>query len=416
MQSAKTPSSDQHTDWLRIAICFVAGMLAVSHNGKLPGAIPALQDQLGFSLTAAGVLVSAFSFVAAGCGIFISRTLRQFPFWLVAMSGLMLSGTASIIATFFDDFLVLTLMRTLEGLGFMFCIVSLPALIQAQASPKDRNLAMAIWSCFVPAGLGLTMILVAPLQLGQGWVLIWQVIGLLSVVCGLVMVLAFRIVAPARIEISNMAMHSKPASSGLWKDLTRHKDIWVVFLIFLPFSVSFQPVMAFLPSLLIDTTGFGLGSAASLTGFIILLNIAGNLLAARILRRGMTPQNLMRIAMLVNMICASMVFIAELPVWLQIASGMVFSAISGLLPGVAWIAIGLFSENRQQSSVYSAALIQTAGIGQLLGPVALAGFVDFSGSWSYAALPIALAGLFGLYCVKALGRDGQSRLTRPLAY
>ena len=130
----------------------------------------------------------------------------------------------------------------------------------------------------------------------------------------------------------------------------------------------------------------------------------------------MTPQNLMRIAMLVNMICASMVFIAELPVWLQIASGMVFSAISGLLPGVAWIAIGLFSENRQQSSVYSAALIQTAGIGQLLGPVALAAFVDFSGSWSYAALPIALAGLFGLYCVKALGRDGQSRLTRPLAY
>ena len=109
-----------------------------------------------------------------------------------------------------------------------------------------------------------------------------------------------------------------------------------------------------------------------------------------------------------------MVFISELPVWLQIASGMVFSALSGLLPGVAWIGIGLFSENRQQSALYSAALIQTAAIGQLIGPILLAGFVDLSGSWSYAALPIALAGLFGLYCVRALGRDGQSILTRPL--
>lgn len=413
MQSADDRLISQKTDWLRIALCFVAGMLTISHNAKLPGAIPALQEQLGFSLTAAGILVSAFSIITAGFGIFISRAMRRFPLWFVAMSALILGGGASIIASFFEDFLILSVMRVIEGLGYLLCVVSLPALIQAHARADDRNLVMAIWSCFVPAGMGVTMIVIAPMQSGQGWMFIWQVIGFISLAVGLLVVLAFKIFTKPG-TLNETQTHHKSPSPSLWQNLTRHKDILIIFLIFLPFSVSFQPVMAFLPSLLIDTTGFQLSSASSLTGIIILLNIIGNLLAPRILRAGVTPQNVLAIAMLVNMVCASMVFISELPVWLQIASGMVFSALSGLLPGVAWIGIGLFSENRQQSALYSAALIQTAAIGQLIGPILLAGFVDLSGSWSYAALPIALAGLFGLYCVRALGRDGQSILTRPL--
>ncbi|MGB0635485.1 MAG: hypothetical protein ACPGKG_07770 [Paracoccaceae bacterium] len=80
----------------------------------------------------------------------------------MAASSLLISGISSALVTLTNDFTVLMLSRLVEGAGFMLGIVSLPMLIATNSNARDRPLALAIWSCFVPIGIGLTLAFSAP--------------------------------------------------------------------------------------------------------------------------------------------------------------------------------------------------------------------------------------------------------------
>ena len=84
------------------------------------------------------------------------------------------------------------LSRFVEGAGFMLGIVSLPMLIAAHSNNKDRALALAIWSCFVPIGIGVTLAFSASSLNLIGWRGIWLAIGGLSVCGSAIVVFVFQ--------------------------------------------------------------------------------------------------------------------------------------------------------------------------------------------------------------------------------
>ena len=51
-------NNEDRTSWFKIIVCFFAGVLLVSHTGKIPGVIPAIQGEFDLSLTKGGFLVS----------------------------------------------------------------------------------------------------------------------------------------------------------------------------------------------------------------------------------------------------------------------------------------------------------------------------------------------------------------------
>jgi MFS family permease len=68
---------------------------------------------------------------------------------------------------------LLLLSRFLEGAGLIAVAVSAPALLTSAAAPADRRFALGIWSSYLPAGVGLIMLL-APLTLPLGgWRALW---------------------------------------------------------------------------------------------------------------------------------------------------------------------------------------------------------------------------------------------------
>ena len=108
-------NSQTQTSWFKIIVCFIAGVLLVSHTGKIPGVIPAIQGEFDLSLTKVGFLVSGFSLVGLLFGLWFGHFFQRYPLWSVAASSLLISGLSSVLVTLTNNFTVLMLSRFVEG-------------------------------------------------------------------------------------------------------------------------------------------------------------------------------------------------------------------------------------------------------------------------------------------------------------
>jgi predicted MFS family arabinose efflux permease len=77
------------------------------------------------------------------------------------------------------------LSRFLEGMGFILLVVSAAPLLVAATLPADRATAFSIWTCYMPTG-GTLILLIAPLALATlGWRSLWIGLALYTVLCAL---------------------------------------------------------------------------------------------------------------------------------------------------------------------------------------------------------------------------------------
>ena len=245
-------NSKTQTSWFKIIVCFIAGVLLASHTGKIPGAIPLIQGEFNLSLTKVGFFVSGFSLVGLLFGLWFGHFFQRYPLWGVAASSLLISGLSSALVTLTNDFTVLMLSRFAEGTGFMLGIVSLPMLVAANSNANDRPLALAIWSCFVPIGIGLTLAFSAPSLSLIGWRGIWLLISALSIVGSIIITVVFS----KSLKGSLFTSKEKPKRSEPIRRVFNTKEVILFGALFLLFSVQFQPTVAYLPSLLLGTVSY----------------------------------------------------------------------------------------------------------------------------------------------------------------
>lgn len=80
------------------------------------------------------------------------------------------------------------------------------------------------------------------------------------------------------------------------------------------------------------------------------------------------------------------------PVLGRLGAGVLFSAVSGVIPGALFAGVPRHAPTPGQTSTLSGLLLQGAAIGQLIGPMTAAWFAGGSGSWSnvlWFTLPVA---------------------------
>ena len=382
-------NSQTQTSWFKIIVCFIAGVLLVSHTGKIPGVIPAIQGEFDLSLTKVGFLVSGFSLVGLLFGLWFGHFFQRYPLWSVAASSLLISGLSSVLVTLTNNFTVLMLSRFVEGAGFMLGIVSLPMLIAAHSSNKDRALALAIWSCFVPIGIGVTLAFSASSLNLIGWRGIWLAIGGLSVCGSAIVVFVFQVTYSATQPNSQKEYRKTESIFTVFKT----KEVILFGILFLLFSVQFQPTVAYLPSLLLGNGDLALNTATYITAIGVAFNATGNLFSVWLLRNSrLGTFQLLTISIFMNLIFCSLIFLTDLSLQIRLASSFIFLGSSGLLPGLIWIHLNKISRSQNISQVFSAFIIQCSFIGQFLGPIIIGFMVDFSGKWSSSVYTTLLAG------------------------
>lgn len=402
---------DGATRWVAVWALFLSGCTLALHAGKVPSALLPLREELDLSLTAAGAIVATYAVLIALGGIAAGLLVGVVGHVRFAVGGTALAGLGSLLGATADALPRLLTGRVLEGAGWIIAVVALPSLLARLANTADRPLVMGLWGAFVPVGAG-SMLLVAPAIQGlAGWRLSWLVAGSVSLAASVI------VARVCRRERDRLVPLAPPASSvreslrpvvrspfaDALADLGR-PDAWLVGACFLLYSFQFTAVTSFLPTLLVETARFALGPAAALTAFVILGNALGNVAAGYLPRRGVGHVPVLAFAALASGAAAAVAYQAGWPVPLRIAAVFGFSVIAGLVPGTLFATMPRVASSPATLGVLIGLMLQCAGVGQWLGPLALPAVVERLGSWSAAALPISLAAVLGAVAAFGLRR------------
>ncbi len=385
----------QPSSWPRIWIAFLAGCVAAFQIGKTFASLALIIDELSLSLVQAGLILSLFSLIAAIAGAGFGLLADRVGHLRMALVGLALSAAGSFIGAQVSSLEFLLLSRLLEGFGFILTIVALPSLISRSASEQDRPLAMGLWGAFMPAGIGMSMLITPLLVDWHGWRGLWNDVGTMMLIWGAVLYFAFRrSAAPPGLQLNAVDFIAK---------LLRTGPLLVV-AGFVCYSSLYQSLTAFLPTMLVTGYDVPLAQAAHFGAIVVVGNIIGNVSAGWLIGRGFAAWKLLTVSFVMMGLCAMLVFASITEPAFKVAAGFLFSAFGGMFPGTAFVLAARYSPSPAQMALMAGFMLQGAGIGQTIGPLMVSSVVEIANDWNYANLVVAAMAAIGLASALLLRR------------
>lgn len=396
----------QQTDWRAILVVVAAGMAAALQIGKVPAAIPVLRAEFGFDLGLAALLISMLTLTSALVGMAVGLLADRFGRKRLMLLGLGLNVVSGLLAVAGDGVVVLFAGRLLESVGFICIVVGGPSLILGLASGPKQRQAIALWSCYMPAGAAVMMLLALPTLEHIGWRGFWLLgVGLnLMVAVALWWALRGHPDRPGgRLSPSSMldAMRLTATSAGPA----------LLAAIFGAYAAAYIVVLGLLPAWLTEVFGLAPGRAAALAGVAVGANIAGNLATGWLLNRGLSRAMLFTVTALVVALLVMAVYL--LPVGLGPRYGLVlaFSAACGIIPSACFSGVGVHAPRPDLIAATNGLIMQGSQFGQLVVPPVAGKLVEVTGSWPsllWGVVPLLLGvAVMGL----ALGRLERQSLT-----
>ena len=367
------------TRWPVALILLGCGVIAAAHIGKGAPAIPALKSDLGVDDVTAGLMLASISLAAALFAYPLGRQLRRFEPTRVLVLALAWLGLLSIAGSFFTQTLPILLARSAESLGYLVVVLVVPGLLGSVATAADRRYVMAMWGTFMPLGTALAL-LVAPLLLATwGWQSLWIASGLSClVVAGVVVAVVGPRSGPRGdappADHRDVAREITADPPGFRADLIR------LALIFCLYAAMYLAVLGLLPTALFEA-GTSIRFASIATGVAVLVNAPGNLLGARLVRAGAPLRRSVAIGAVGIAVSSWGIYVDHGSIPLVVASALAFSFISGFVPASLFAQLNRVGDPSRVPTA-TGALVQGSGVGQLLGPPALAGVLVAAGTGS----------------------------------
>lgn len=172
---------------------------------------------------------------------------------------------------------------------------------------------------------------------------------------------------------------------------------------FVVYSLQFFALFSFLPVLLIERMGVGTAAAGMLSAAACGVNVAGNLAAGMLLKRGAARWLLAATASALMGLSAIGIFLPVLGPLPAFALCLLFSGAGGLLPATLIGTSPLVAPSARLAPMAMGLLMLGSNLGQMIGPVVVGGAVDARG-WPAAAAIVAAAGVLGVLLALGLRR------------
>ena len=383
----------------------LSGVVIAMHVGKMPPAIPVLQQALGVTLVQAGFLLSAVQLAGMCLGVLAGMSADRLGLRRSLLTGQAILATASLCGMVVSSPSGLLLLRALEGLGFLLAALPAPSLIRQLVRPSQLPLYLGLWSTYMGTGIALAL-LAGPLAMQalgwQGW---WGLLGLLSAAMALCIVW---VIPSDQTRASTTAASAPPPAAdppaAWWAPLAltlRHRGPWQVALLFALYSSQWLAVIGFLPAIYAQA-GLGASQAGALTDLASWINVVGNIAAGRLLQQGWCGRYLLWIGYSSMGLGAVLVFgtwTQELPM-LRYLAVLGFSAVGGLIPGVLFsLAVRVAPSERTVSSTVGW-MQQCSSAGQFFGPPLIAWIAGNVGGWHWTWALTGSAACLGLWLAR----------------
>ena len=378
------------------------GVSSALHIGKLPVAIPVLREALGVSLVQAGFLLSMVQLAGMSLGLLVGLGADRVGARRVMQVGLLLLASASALGSLTQQVPWLLASRALEGLGFLLSVLPAPALLRQRVThPHTLSKALGLWGAYMPLGTALALLAGTALIGVVGWRGAWQVLAVVSVLAWAALTLA---VPPQRMG------HAHAAPAPLWPRLKRTLAApgpWLVALGFFLYSGQWLAVVGFLPTVY-QQAGYTGGLVAVLTALAAAVNIVGNVMAGRLLAKGIGPGQLMSLAYGVMGMGAVLAFAGDTPPLVAYLAVLLFSGVGGLIPGTLFGVSVRLAPDEGTVSTTVGWMQQLSALGQFVGPPAVAWLASALGNWHWTGLATGACSLLGLAVAAQIDRAWRS--------
>jgi len=393
-------TNEGQSPWGLILILFGAGILSAFQVGKVPPVLSDIRYDLSISLFYAGWILSIFNFTGLFLGTFTGAIADAIGHRRLMLTGLVLQITGCLLGSLSDSFYGLLATRFIEGAGFLAVIVSTPTLIFQVVKPKDMTVALSIWTCYLPAGASLMMILLPFILTCTDWKGLWQI--------NAVILTAYTILLLKKTShIKFMNPSTSVTLKKLIKDVIRTSTSagpLILALIFVAYALQWLAVMGFLPTLLFEKYGFSKSMASVLTAAMVFVNIFGNLVGGRLLKRGITRWKLIASACIIMGASSFAIYSEDANFILNYAGCLIFSIVGGLIPASILGAVPEYAPSQNLIATTNGFVIQGGQAGQVMGPPILAYLVSKTGSWSCGSWFLGSVALSGLVLSLCLSR------------
>jgi MFS family permease len=385
------------TPWGYVFLFLGAGIVTAFQIGKAPPVLPAIRAELGMSLFAAGWILSAFSIIGLILGSIVGAISDAFGHRRMLLLGLAAQAAGSLIGAFSFTPLLLLSTRTLEGVGSLMTAVAAPSLIIHLTQPRDMRITLALWSCWVPIGAAIIMLLIPFVIPFFGWRGLW--------VMNAVILFGYALAAQRQTRSLPVTPHGDRLNVvRLWQDIrltSSSPGPVLLAVIFSTYTLQWLAVMGFLPTLLIEDYGVTAATASILTGLTVGVNIVGNLTGGWLLHKGLRRAQLICLASLAMALSSLAIYHAGIPFVFRYGACLTFSAIGGILPASVFSGVPVHTPKAELMATTNGLIMQGSQLGQVVGPPVLALIVSRLGGWQ--AAPILLVSAAGLGIVLALG-------------
>jgi MFS family permease len=303
----------------------------------------------------------------------------------VVIAGLVLMAAGGLGLAAARSFAEANAARLVSGIGAVMLNVLVTKMVADAFDAKERLLAMSILINSWPIGIGLALLVAAPLGAHAGWP--W---GFAS--SALFALIGCVLVATMHRPPTAAAANDKPVRAALarreWQGLLLASLPWLLY------NAAFQIALSFLPSLLVER-GIGIASAGSLVAITTAMFVVSVQAGGVVLRRARRPDGVCHLA--IAGWCATIVFLAAggapLP-WL-VAGGLI-----GGLPAAAFVTLPAELLRPEARNLGMGVFYTVYYAGCALLPT-LAGFVYdrvgggaalvFAAALAFACVPILLA-------------------------
>lgn len=376
-------------------VVVVAGITAALHIWKLPAALPLIQEGMGLSLFAAGLLLGIVQVAGMAGGLAVSLLAEVIGERRTLVLGLLFLSGGSVMGALAGGPGLLLTSRAVEGIGFIVATVVGPGLIRRHAPMHRLNLAVGCWSAYQGTATFVGLIASAFfLQVGtwQAW---WWVMAMVTLV-PIPLVLGF---VPADRPTGSGGARAAAGRIGI---TARSGRVWIAGLVFGCYTIQWMAVVGFLPTVYGQSglTGTPPGILSAIVGG---LNGVGAIATGVLLHRG-APARLLLFSSFVLMAAASILTFAV--DWSQVSGGLVwqvacvgfFSLTGAMIPAtMTRMAVDLAPEGGSAPAAMGL-MQQIFNIGNFTGPMIVAWLAMTTGGWAstwwmtctFAALGIVL--------------------------
>jgi len=375
---------------------FAGGLVAGAYLGKVPPALPALRADFGLTLIESGYIATLLNVMGGLTGMFAGVFSDRFGHKRIALGGLALMAAGGLIGALAPGYALLLLSRFLEGTGFIMTTVAGVALTANAASADDRPKAMALWSCYLPAGASLAMLAASLALVLFDWRSLW-----LAIAAGAIA--SFALLAhfvPARATGGSVGIRRLGVES-----LT-HRASLLLCLVFAGYVAQWAAFMTWLPTFVVSERGGSALLGALLTAFWVAINVPGVLLGGWLMSHGAKRSRIIVLASGIQALAATGAFLDVFPDWGRFASCLAFSLIGGVIPAAVFSGVAALARSSQHIGTTNGMVMQASPHAQFASPIIVAGIAARLG-WG-ASLPVML----GFAACAAAGGVAIARIER----